>query len=260
MKYLIDTEQGSIHCRDARGEERTLDFYSMEGFRLLSHLWVQQEWNLYHWQSLTWLGFQIWQLPEDLLRVQEVLAELKPDVILETGVKRGGSAIFFASLCRLLGQGRVISIDITIPPEVRQAVTSSPFADLITLIEGDSVAPNIVAMAKAMIKPGEKVLVFLDSDHSKTHVLEELEAYAELVPVGSYLVATDGVMQHLAFTPNGRQEWLMDNPSAAAREFVARRPDFVIERPKARFRDDRVVEELSFWPDAWVKRIAVTSA
>ena len=256
MKYLIDTEEGSIRCIKAPGEESRVDFYSPAGFRLLSQLWVKQEWNLFHWQSFTWFGFQIWQLPEDLLRIQEVIIDLKPDLILETGVKRGGSAIFFASLCRLLGRGRVISIDITIPSEVHHAITSSPFADLITLIEGDSVASKVVARVKGMVKPEERVLVFLDSDHSRSHVLAELRAYADLVPLGSYLVATDGVMRDLAFTPHGRQEWVTDNPAAAARDFVVERNDFVIERPKAHFRDDSVAPELTFWPDAWIKRIA----
>ena len=195
------------------------------------------------------------QLPEDLLRVQEVIANLRPDLIVETGVKRGGSAIFFASLCRLLGQGRVISIDIDIPPEVSTAIAASPLGDLVTLIQGNSVAPEIVARVKAAIKPGEKVLVFLDSDHGKAHVLAELYAYGDLVTPGSYIVATDGVMRSLAHTPQGRAEWSDDNPAAAAQDFAAARDDFILERPPARFRDECQLEELSFWPDAWLKRL-----
>ena len=195
------------------------------------------------------------QLPEDLLRVQEVIADLQPDLILETGVKRGGSAIFFASLCRLLGRGRVISIDIDIPPAVSAAVAASPLQDLITLIQGNSVAPAIVARVKAAVQPGEKVLVFLDSDHGKTHVLAELYAYGDLVTPGSYIVATDGVMRCLADTPQGRPEWSDDNPAAAALDFAAARDDFILERPPARFRNECQLEELSFWPDAWLKRL-----
>lgn len=195
------------------------------------------------------------QLPEDLVRVQEVITSLRPDLIVETGLKRGGSAIFFASLCRLLGQGRVISLDIDIPPAVSAAIAASPLGDLITLIQGNSVAPQLIAQVKAAVRPGEKVLVFLDSDHSKAHVLAELYAYGDLVTPGSYLVATDGVMRGLADTPQGRAEWVDDNPAAAARDFAAARDDFILDRPKARFRDDCQLEELTFWPDAWLRRL-----
>ena len=266
MQYLIDTQAATIRClpdqdRDQdQGQGRLIDFYSQEGFRLLSGLWLKQEWNLLHWQSFSWLGFQIWQLPEDLLRIQEVIADLRPDVILETGVKRGGSAIFFASLCRLLGRGRVISIDIDIPHEVRAALATSPLGDLITLIKGDSVAPPVVAQARALIGGGDRVLVFLDSNHTKAHVLAELAAYADLVTPGSYVVVTDGVMRSLASTPAGCPAWVEDNPAAAAQAFAAAHPDFVIDRPRARFRDECWVEELTYWPDAWLIRLGPPAA
>lgn len=255
MEYQIDVEAGTIRCPATGQEEQVVDFYSMAGLRLLSALWVKQEWQLLHWQSFSWLGFQIWQLPEDLLRLQEVVFRIAPDVIIETGVQRGGSTVFFASLCRLLGKGRVVSIDIRIDAEVRQALDACPFADLITLIEGDAVAPGIVARVKAEVSPTDKVLVFLDSNHTKAHVLAELHAYGDLVTPGSYAVATDGVMQFLAATPMGRREWEWDNPAAAAREYAASRPDFVIERPTALYRDDRVIQELTYWPDAWLLRL-----
>jgi len=256
VQYLIDTDQGSIRYRDEREEEVSLAFYSHEGFRLLSSLWLKQEWNLGHWQSFTWLGVPIWQLPEDLLRIQEVISTLRPEVILETGVKHGGSALFFASLCRLLGGGRVVSVDIHIPSQVRSALAASPCGDLVTLIEGDSVSPEVIAQVREAVGKADPVLVFLDSDHSLDHVLGELEAYAGLVTPGSFLVATDGVMQSLACTPAGRPEWRDDNPAAAARQFAAVHPEFVLERPRARIRDDCVLQELTFWPDAWLKRVA----
>ena len=259
MKYLIDTDEGKIHCLPSQGEGRSVEIYSREGFRLISSLWLKQEWNQLHWQTFSWLGFQIWQLPEDLLRLQEVVCSIRPDVILETGVKHGGSAVFFASLCRLLGRGRVISIDINIPDNVRTKVMDSPWGGMITLIEGNAIDPRVVSRVKALIDGNDRVLVFLDSDHTRSHVLGELEAYAELVSPGSYIVATDGVMQSLASTPGGRRGWLEDNPAAAARDFAARNPDFVLERPKALFHDEYLVEELTFWPDAWLKRISPPS-
>jgi cephalosporin hydroxylase len=256
-KIIIDTVANTISTHNAEGTEAVLPIYSQEGFRLLSDIWLKQEWNQLHWQSFSWLGFQIWQFPEDLLRLQEVVATLKPEVIVETGVNRGGSAIFFASLCRLLGKGRVVSIDIRIPPEVRQAVEHSPFSDLITLIEGDSTAPGVVAQVEDKIGKGDTVLVFLDSDHAKAHVLRELQAYSGLVTPGSYIIAADGVMQSLTDTPYGCKEWAEDNPAAAAREFAASRPEFAIQRPTALFGDQYVVESMTFWPDAWLYRLPV---
>jgi len=237
------------------GENVIIPVYSKEGFKLLSDIWLKQEWNQLHWQSFSWFGFQIWQFPEDLLRLQEVIATLAPDVIVETGVNRGGSAIFFASLCRLLGKGRVVSIDIQIPAEVRKAIEQSPFSDLITLIEGDSASPEVVSQVSGKIGKDEKVFVFLDSDHSKDHVLRELNAYSDLVSPGSYIVATDGVMQSLTDTPYGRKEWLEDNPAAAARQFAGSHPEFKIERPAALFGDQYIVEGMTYWPDAWLYRM-----
>jgi len=254
MKICIDTEENSIRGMDANGNEVEAAVYSQEGFKLVSDIWLKQEWNQLHWQSFSWFGLQIWQLPEDIMRLQEVLASIKPDVIVETGVSRGGSAIFFATMCRLLGKGRVISIDIHIPSEIRQAIEASPFADLITLIEGDSASENVVAQVKSLMAEDEEAFIFLDSDHSKAHVLRELHAYSELVTPGSYIVATDGVMQSLTDTPYGCDAWMEDNPAAAAREFAASHPEFTIKRPAALFGDRYVIESMTFWPDAWLMR------
>lgn len=255
MKITIDTEKGTLGRTLPSGVVNVIPLYSAEGFKTVSDVWLKQEWNQLHWQSFSWFGLQIWQLPEDVMRLQEVVAAVKPDVIVETGVSKGGSAIFFSTMCRLLGKGRVISIDIHIPAEVRQAIEQSPFSDLITLIEGDSAAPEVVAQVKNRIGADEKVFIFLDSDHSKAHVLRELNAYSGMVTPGSYIVATDGVMQSLTDTPYGKPEWTEDNPAAAAREFAATHPEFAIRRPTALFGDQYVIESMTFWPDAWLYRI-----
>ncbi|SIR93648.1 Cephalosporin hydroxylase [Aquipseudomonas alcaligenes] len=253
MKISIDTESRTLDYQSAAGSG-TLPLYSKEAFHLISDVWIKQEWNQLHWQSFSWLGFQIWQLPEDVLRLQEVLAKLQPDLIIETGINNGGSCIFFASLCRLLGRGRVVSIDIQIPAQVREAIATSPLADLITLIEGDSVSEEVASRVREQVRPGESVFVFLDSDHHKAHVLSELEAYAPLVTPGSYIVAADGVMERLTETPNGDPHWTYDNPAEAARAYAASHPEFAILRPTALFGDDKTLDNLTYWPDAWLYR------
>jgi len=255
MKLTIDTKERTIRQTNKDDKEISIPLYSQEGFKLLSRVWIKQEWNQLHWQSFSWFGFQIWQFPDDLLRLQEVLVVIKPDVIVETGVNNGGSSIFFASLCRLLGRGRVISIDIAIPGHIKAQIKKSPFADLITLVEGDSASPEVIEQVRRHIGSNTKVFVFLDSDHSKAHVLRELNVYSSLVTPGSYIVAADGVMKYLTDTPWGKSKWITDNPADAAREFAAAHPEFIIKRPAALFGNEHVIDELTYWPDAWLYRL-----
>ncbi|MDP1627802.1 cephalosporin hydroxylase family protein [Parvibaculum sp.] len=251
MKVSIDTKSRTL---DADG--KTLDLYSDEAFRIVSDLWVNTGWNQKYPYCFSWLGVPVIQLPEDMIRYQEAVFALKPDVIIETGVAHGGSAIFSASLCRLIGKGRVIAIDIEIRPHNRKRIESHPLFDLITLIEASSTAPEVVEQVRAAIKPGDKVLVMLDSDHSYRHVMDELNAYAPLVSEGSWIVATDGVMQDLVDVPRGKPNWGDDNPAKAARDFAAANPDFVIEQPAWPFNESTLSENVTHWPDAWLRRVA----
>ena len=251
MKITIDTD-----ARTLIADGRTTSLYSDESFGLLSDLWAQVGWNQKYGYTFTWLGVPIIQLPEDLVRYQEVVWNLKPDVIVETGVAHGGSAILSAGLLKLIGKGRVIAIDIEIRPHNRKRIEAHPLAPSITLVEGSSTAPEIVSRVKDLLKPGETVLVVLDSDHSYAHVTAELEAYAPLVTLGSYIVATDGIMQDLTNVPRGKPEWGTDNPAKAARDFAARRPEFAVAQPPWDFNESTLSGNVTHWPDAWLKRIA----
>ena len=159
-----------------------------------------------------------------------------------------------ASLCRLLGKGRVIGVDIEIRPQTRAAVEHHELAGLITLIEGSSIDATVVDRIKSMINPGECVMVVLDSNHNKAHVLAELAAYALLVTPGSYIIATDGVMRDLANVPGGGRDWEWNNPAAAAEEFAADNSDFVIDPPSPFFNESRVLGDVTYWPLAWLRR------
>jgi cephalosporin hydroxylase len=125
---------------------------------------------------------------------------------------------------------------------------------LITLVEGSSIAPDIVAQVRAQIRSGESVLIILDSNHTKQHVQQELEAYHALVTPGSYLVATDGSMRELYDVPRGKPEWRWDNPAAAASEFAQQHPEFVLEQPAWPFNESELSENITHWPDAWLRR------
>jgi cephalosporin hydroxylase len=256
MKISINTDTSKVVLEDDGHPPKEMPLHSREAFKAVSKVWVTQQWSQLNWQTFSWLGFQLCQFPEDVLRLQEVLFRLRPDVIVETGINRGGSAAFFASICQLLGRGRVYSVDISIPPDIRRGLEKAPFASLLHVIEGDSADPAVVESIRSSIRPGEKVFVFLDSDHSKGHVLRELEAYADLVSQDSYIVATDGVMESLTGTPYAEADWKDNNPAEAAREFVRRRSDFVICRPPCMYGDEHYIDELTYWPDAWLRRVS----
>ena len=251
MRIIIDTAENSLVADGQR-----LDLYGKEAFELLSDLWLKTSWNQKYSYTFTWLGRPIIQHPEDLVRLQEVIFTLQPDVIIETGVAHGGSLIFYASLFKAMGSdGRVVGVDIEIRPQNRRAIEDHQLASYIALVEGDSVAPEVVKRAQGFIRAGDKVMVILDSSHTKAHVAKELEAYAPLVSRGSYLVATDGIMGLVHDTPRGKPEWTSDNPTEAAREFAARRPDFVLEEPKWRFNESELDRTITAWPGAWLRRI-----
>src|SRR5262245_35153437 len=247
MRIVIDTEAKTL----ATGDGRAIDLYGREAFELISNLWLKTSWNQKYSYTFTWMGRPIIQHPEDLVRLQEVIYFLKPDVIIETGVAHGCSLIFYASLLKAMGKcGRVIGIDIEIRPANRKGIENHELSDYITLIEGDSVAPDIVERAADAIRPNDTVLVLLDSNHSYAHVMNELEAYHRFVTQGSYVVATDGIMQLVHYVPHGRPEWLTDNPERAAGDFVRMHPQFVIEEPSWAFNESPLQKPITAWPSA----------
>lgn len=254
MRLTIDTDARELTMEEG-GLTQSLPLYSRQAFELISRQWVRVGWNERYPYTFSWLGRPVIQLPEDLMRIQEVLATVRPDVVVETGVAHGGSLIFYASVLQALGNGRVLGIDIEIRPANRAAIEGHALASRISLIEGSSIAPEVLAEVRAQIAPGETVLVLLDSDHSRAHVAAELESYAPLVTTGSYLVATDGIMEELHDAPRGAAQWRHDNPSAAARAFAAAHPDFVLEQPAWLFNESSLSANVTHWPDGWLRRV-----
>jgi cephalosporin hydroxylase len=159
--------------------------------------------------------------------MQELICKVKPDIIIETGTAHGGTAIYYASILELLGRGHVISIDVEIREHSRLAIQSHPMAKRITLIEGSSVDDEVEAQVKRLVRADDRVLVALDSNHTYSHVLNELEKFGPLVSPGSYIVAFDGVMEILADAPDGKPGWATDNPAAAIRDFLEAHSEFV---------------------------------
>lgn len=254
MRLTVDTDAGSLVVEDGGDGLRRLPLYSPEAFALLSDLWLKTGWAMRYSYGFTWLGRPVIQLPEDLVRIQEVLHAVQPDVLVETGVAHGGSLVFYATLFKALGRGRVVGVDVEVRPHNREALERHVLRPLISLVEGSSVDPSTVARVRDCVQPGERVLVVLDSNHTKAHVAAELEAYAPLVTTGSYVVVTDGIMEELADVPGGKPEWRTDNPLAAAREFLARHPEFMLEEPAFPFNEGQVSGRITHWPGAFLRR------
>jgi cephalosporin hydroxylase len=169
----------------------------------------------------SWMGVPIIQLPADVMATQEVIWATKPDVIIETGVARGGSVLFMASLLELIGKGTVIGVDIDIRPHNRETIERHPMSKRVVLIEGSSVEPATLARVKQAIPAGAAVMVVLDSDHSRDYVLRELRAYGPLVTEGCYLVVADTILGHFdaSRTPRNRSKvWLRGNEPLSALE------------------------------------------
>lgn len=254
MKITIDTEAKTLRL-ESEGEGRTIDLYSKESFELLSRWWLKVGWDRKYPYTFTWMGRPIIQIPEDMIRAQEVIWRVRPDVIVETGVAHGGSLVYYASLCKTIGRGRLIGVDVEIRPHNRKAIEAHELFPLVTLVEGDSTDPEVVARVRSLVRSGETALVILDSNHDKDHVRKELEAYHSLVTVGSYLVATDGSRKDFHDVPRGKPHWSHDHPEAAAAEFASAHSEFVVEQPPWPFNESELTENVTHWPGAWLRRV-----
>ena len=251
----IDFEKAVVEIAGPDGQPRSLPFASNEAFREVTKAWLRVGWDTKYVYGFTWLGRPIIQLPDDMIRLQEVIYRLKPDVIIETGIAHGGSLIYSASLCQMIGKGRVIGVDIEIRPHNRRAIETHPLASFITMFEGSSTAPETVGQVREQIRSNESVIVLLDSCHTRSHVLAELEAYGPLVTPGSYIVAMDGIMQDVVGAPRTEPDWATNNPQTAVREFLKVHPEFVLEEPPFPFNEGLVTDRVTYWPNAYLKRI-----
>jgi cephalosporin hydroxylase len=173
------------------------------------------------WRNTFWLGHHVLKCPLDLWIYQEIMAEVRPDIIIETGTYLGGSALFFAHLCDLLGKGRVLTIDI----KQKDALPRHP---RIEYLLGSSTAPAIVGRVKSAIKPGDTIMAVLDSNHTRDHVLAELNLYSPLITPGSYIIVEDTVVREM-------NPYFGPGPREAVEEFLRVQPNFVADDKREKF-------------------------
>lgn len=188
----------------------------------------------YHFE---WLGRPIIQYPQDIVAMQELIWAVQPDLIIETGIAHGGSLIFSASMLALNAacggpqDAHVLGLDIDIRAHNRAAIEAHPLANRITMIQGSSIAPEIIAQVHQFAANYKRILVCLDSNHTHDHVLAELEAYAQLTSVGSYCVVFDTVIEDMPADMFPNRPWGPgNNPKTALRAWITKHPEFVVDR------------------------------
>ncbi len=204
---------------------------------------VQKAWQLLHKElvkvkyvyNFRWFGIPILQVPQDLQAKQEIIWEVKPDLIIETGVACGGSIMFSATMlsalegCGEIKNSNVIGIEINLYPENKKAIFNHPLSKKITIIEGSSIDKKIIEEIEWLSR-GRKVLVCLDSKHTHEHVLAELRAYAPLVSVGSYIIVEDTGIEDLPKGTTSNRPWGKgNNPKTAVWEFLKENDNFEID-------------------------------
>jgi cephalosporin hydroxylase len=254
LKITVDTDVGTVFVEDGN-QTSTHNLDTAEAFEAISQVYLRCGWDTKYVYSFSWMGRPIIQLPDDMVRIQELIYSVKPDVIIETGIAHGGSLIFYSGILKAMGRGKVVGVDIDIRAHNREAIEAHEMFPLITLIEGDSIANETMRKVQEQVSHDDTVLVLLDGNHSKNHVAQELELYSPLVSVGSYIVATDGIMQDLVGAPRSQSDWADNNPASAAREFVLSNPSFIIEEPTPVFNEGEVEKMVTYWPDGYIKRI-----
>ncbi|PKQ05534.1 MAG: cephalosporin hydroxylase [Alphaproteobacteria bacterium HGW-Alphaproteobacteria-11] len=222
----------------------------------LSRVWSRETNRNGYTYNFTWMGRPIIQYPQDIVAMQELIWMTQPDLIVETGIAHGGSLIFSASMLELNAacggkkDARVLGVDIDIREHNRAAIEAHPLARRIDMIQGSSIAPEIVAQVKVAAKGQESILVILDSNHTHDHVLAELEAYAPLVTPGSYCIVFDTLIEDMPSELFPDRPWGPgDNPKTAVWEYLKSHPEFEI--------DQNIPHKLliTVAPDGYLKRV-----
>ncbi len=200
--------------------------------------------------NFTWMGRPIIQYPQDMIAMQEIIWDIKPDLIIETGIAHGGSLIFYASLLELIGNGEVLGIDIDIREHNRREIESHPMFKRITMIQGSAIDEKIIEEIKPYAEGKKTVMVLLDSNHTHSHVLRELELYNQFVTPGSYLVVFDTIVEDLPGDLYTDRPWSVgDNPKTAVVEFLKTNDQFVINKEI----DKKLL--ISVAPGGYLKRV-----
>lgn len=246
--------------------QRIEQFSKDEPFKELSRKWLEESMRKSYVYNFSWLGRPIIQNPIDVVAMQEIIWEVKPDLIIETGIAHGGSLVFSASMLAMLDYSdaiqqksvldvskparKVLGIDIDIRAHNKAAIEAHPMSNRIEMIQGSSIASEVIDQVKARAKGFERILVCLDSNHTHDHVLAELEAYAPLTSVDSYCVVFDTFVEDVPADVFSNRPWHPgNNPKTAVWEYLKSHPEFEIDKSI----QDKLL--ITVAPDGYLKRV-----
>ncbi|MEI6033598.1 MAG: CmcI family methyltransferase [Verrucomicrobiae bacterium] len=211
------------------GTQVAFDLYSDDGMEYLSALWLKISAQRRLMYEVSWMGVPFIQLAEDLAMMHELVWKLQPDAIIECGIGQGGGLIFYSSMMELLGKGIVVGVDIEIKDQNRQRLDACPFRRRMELVEGSSVATDVVERVGKLVEGMNSVMVILDSDHTAAHVARELELYHRFVKPGGYLVVMDGGAAHVWDIPRDQSKYKDNHPLLAVDDFLKSHLEFEID-------------------------------
>jgi len=215
----------------SRNRRHIIEMAKSNSFKKLTKSWFESSVKFEYSYHFTWLGRPIIQYPQDIMALQEIIWKVKPDLIIETGIARGGSLMLSASILQLLGKGKVLGIDIKIRPENKKKIQQHFLWKRISMIEGSSIDKKTIDKVYKFAKGKKRVMVVLDSNHTHEHVLNELKAYSPLVSKNSYLVVFDTIIEDLPKKIESKQPWSKgNNPKTALLEFLKHNKQFKIDK------------------------------
>jgi len=224
-----------------------------QALKKLTKKWINNIVKYQYTHNFSWLGRPILQFPQDMVALQEIIWNVKPDLIIETGIAHGGSLIFSASLLELIGRGKVLGIDIDIRKHNKKEIQRHLLHKRITMIEGSSIDKKIIDKVYNFAKKSKKILLVLDSNHTHKHVLSEMKSYSPLVKKGSYMIVFDTVIEDLTkelFKGTAKRPWEKgNNPKTAVHKFL---------KSNKRFKIDKSIEKkllITVAPDGYLKCI-----
>jgi cephalosporin hydroxylase len=211
---------------------RVKSYGSDKALKVASKVFIDESTRTKYSYNFSWMGRPIIQYPQDILAMQEIIWNIKPDLIIETGIAHGGSLIFYASMLELIGgNGKVLGIDIDIREHNRREIEKHPMFKRITMIEGSSIDNEVVEKVRKFATGKKRILVCLDSLHTHDHVLRELEAYSSLVSLGSYCVVFDTIIEDIFPEYSVDRPWGKgNNPKTAVWEFLKKNHSFTIDK------------------------------
>lgn len=231
-------------------QERINSYETDNYFQKASRDWLLESFKKKYEYNFNWLGRPIIQYPFDILAMQEIIWDVKPDLIIETGVAHGGSIIFSASILEIIGKGEVLGIDIDIRSHNKKEIENHTMYKRISMIEGSSISLETMSKVENFAKEKEKILVFLDSNHTHEHVLEELKLYSKFVSKDSYIVVFDTFVEDLPEEFSKDRPWGKgNNPKTAVWEFLKINSDFAIDKNI----ENKLI--ITSAPDGFLKRI-----